>query len=95
MGDEGMLGVVQAQQVQVSNDGGLNYIPIEAATITDLIHPIDVMGDEGMLGVVQAQQVQISNDGGLNDISIEVATMTVRALSIACRCMGHTLFCLL
>jgi hypothetical protein len=35
MGDEGMLGVVQArQQVQVSNDGGLNYIPIEAATMT-------------------------------------------------------------
>ena len=35
MGDEGMLGVVQAQQVQVSNDGGLNYIPIEAATMTE------------------------------------------------------------
>ena len=34
MGDEGMLGVVQAQQVQVSNDGGLNYIPIKAATMT-------------------------------------------------------------
>ena len=34
MGDEGMLGVVQARQVQVSNDGGLNYIPIEAATMS-------------------------------------------------------------
>ena len=33
MGDEGMLGVFQAQQVQVSNDGGLNYIPIEAETV--------------------------------------------------------------
>ena len=33
MGDEGMLGVVQAQQVQVSNDGGLNDIPIEVATM--------------------------------------------------------------
>ena len=33
--DKGMLRVVQArQQVQVSNDGGLNYIPIEAATMT-------------------------------------------------------------
>ena len=38
MGDEGMLGVVQAQQVQVSNDGGLNNVPIEVATMTDLIH---------------------------------------------------------
>ena len=36
MGDEGMLGVVQAQQVQVSNDGGLNNVPIEAATMTVL-----------------------------------------------------------
>jgi hypothetical protein len=34
MGDEGMLGVVQDQQVQVSNDGGLNNIPIEVATMT-------------------------------------------------------------
>ena len=34
LGDEGMLRVVQAQQVQVSNDGGLNDIPIEAATTT-------------------------------------------------------------
>jgi hypothetical protein len=35
MGNDGMLGVVQArQQVQVSNDGGLNYIPIDAATMT-------------------------------------------------------------
>jgi len=32
--DEGMLRVVQAQQVQVSVDGGLNDIPIEAATTT-------------------------------------------------------------
>ncbi len=40
MGDEGMLGVVQAQQVQVSNDGGLNYIPIEAATMTVRALPI-------------------------------------------------------
>ena len=47
-------------EVQVSNDGGLTYIPIEVATMTDLIHPIDVTGDEGMLGVVQAQQVQVS-----------------------------------
>jgi len=34
MGDEGMLGVVQAQQVQVSNDGGLNNIPIKVGTKT-------------------------------------------------------------
>ena len=32
--DEGMLRVVQAQQVQVSGDGGLNDIPIEVATKT-------------------------------------------------------------
>ena len=29
-----MLGVVQAQQVQVSNDGGLSDIPIKVATKT-------------------------------------------------------------
>ncbi len=40
MGDEGMLGVVQAQQVQVSNDGGLNYIPIKAATMKVRALPI-------------------------------------------------------
>ena len=34
MDDKGMLRVVQAQQVQVSKDGGLNDIPIEAATTT-------------------------------------------------------------
>jgi methionine synthase II (cobalamin-independent) len=34
VGDKGMLGVVQAQQVQVSNDCGLNTIPIDAATMT-------------------------------------------------------------
>jgi hypothetical protein len=34
MGNDGMLGVVQAQQVQVSNDGGLNNIPVESATMT-------------------------------------------------------------
>jgi hypothetical protein len=34
MGDEGMISVVQAQQMQVSNDGGLNDIPITAATMT-------------------------------------------------------------
>ena len=34
MGDEGMLGVVQAQQVQVSGDDGLNEIPIKVATTT-------------------------------------------------------------
>ena len=33
VGDEGMLGVVQAQQVQASNDVGLNEIPIEVATM--------------------------------------------------------------
>jgi hypothetical protein len=32
--DKGMLRVVQAQQVQVSGDGGLNDIPIKAATTT-------------------------------------------------------------
>ena len=32
--DDGMLRVVQAQQVQVSGDGGLNNIPIKAATTT-------------------------------------------------------------
>lgn len=32
--DEGTLRVVQAQQVQVSGDGGLNDIPIKAATTT-------------------------------------------------------------
>jgi hypothetical protein len=40
MGNDGMLGVVQAQQVQVSNDGGLNYIPIEVETKTVRALPI-------------------------------------------------------
>ena len=41
MGNDGMLGVVQArQQVQVSNDGGLNNIPIEVETMTVRALPI-------------------------------------------------------